>query len=94
MLDSYASNLGRYVNVAQGRLFGMKSYNYHMFMECLLPTAFKELPNHVCKRLTELSEYFRDLCSTTLRIEDLLVMKKNIPIILCKLEGIFPLGFF
>ncbi|XP_027368317.1 uncharacterized protein LOC113874279 [Abrus precatorius] len=94
MPDNYASNLSRCVNVEQGRFFGMKSHDCHIFMECLLPAAFRELPDHVWKPLTELSEYFRDLCSPTLRVEDLLVMEKNIPVILCKLERILPPGFF
>ena len=42
-----------------------------------------------------MSEYFRYLCSSTLRVDDLLIIEKNIPIIiLCKLERIFPLEFF
>ena len=94
MPDGYASNLGRCVNVAQGQFFGMKSHDCHVFMECLLPIAFRELPLPVWKPLTELSQYFRDLCSSTLRAEDLLIMERNIPIILCKLERIFPPGFF
>ena len=44
MPDGYASKLGSYVNVAQGKFFGMKSHDYHIFMECLLPIAFRELP--------------------------------------------------
>ena len=37
---------------------------------------------------------FRNLCSSTLRVDNFLVMEKNIPIILYKLERIFLLGFF
>ena len=72
----------------------MKSQYCHVFMECLLPVALRELPDHFWKPLTELSEYFRYLCSSTLRVNDLLVIEKNISIILCKLERIFPPGFF
>ena len=72
----------------------MKSHNCHVFMECLLPIALRELLDHVWRPLTELSEYLRDLCSSTLRVDDLLVMEKNIPIMLCKLERIFPPRFF
>ena len=42
----------------------------------------------------KLSEFFSDLCSTTFKVDDLLVMQKNIPIILCKLERIFPPAWF
>ncbi|XP_027187904.2 uncharacterized protein [Cicer arietinum] len=36
-------------------------------MECLLLIAFCALPEPIWKPLTELSQFFRDLCSTTLR---------------------------
>ena len=94
MSDGYSSNMGRCVNIAQGRFFGLKSHDCHVFMECLLPIAFRELPNHVQKPLTKLSEYFIDLCSSTRRVNDLLVIEKNNPTNLCKLERIFPLEFF
>ena len=90
MQDGYALNLGRCVNITQGKFFGMQSHNCHVFMECLLPIALRELPDHIWRPLTELSEYFRDLCSSTLKVDHLLVIEKNIPIILCKLEKIFP----
>jgi len=72
----------------------MKSHDYHVFMESLLPTAFSALPIHVLNPLTEISHFFKDLCSTTLKEESLRRMEENIPIILCKLERIFPLGMF
>ncbi|KAL1299879.1 hypothetical protein AAHE18_18G139200 [Arachis hypogaea] len=92
--DGYASNLARCVSLSQGRFIGMKSHDCHIFMQCLLPTAFRELPTNIWKPLTELSQFFKDLCSTTLKVHDLEVMEQNIPIILCKLERIFPPGFF
>ena len=94
MPSGYAPNLGRCMNVAQGKFFGIKSHNYHVFIKCLLPVALRELSDHVWRPLTELSEYFRDLCSSTLKADDLLVIEKNIPIILCKLGRIFPPEFF
>ncbi|KAL1321612.1 hypothetical protein AAHE18_14G139500 [Arachis hypogaea] len=92
--DGYASNLARCVSLSQGRFIGMKSHDCHIFMQCLLPTAFRELPTNIWKPLTELSQFFKDLCSTTLKVHDLEVMEQNISIILCKLERIFPPGFF
>ena len=47
MLDGYASNLDRCVNVVQGKFLGMKSHDCHVFMECLLSIALRELPDHV-----------------------------------------------
>ena len=94
MPDGYASNLGRCVDMNEGKLFGMKSHDCHVFMECLLPTAFIALPEPIWNPLTELSIFFKDLCSTVLWEEDLVQMEHNIPIILCKLERIFPPSFF
>ncbi|PKU70033.1 hypothetical protein MA16_Dca014479 [Dendrobium catenatum] len=38
--DGYSSNLSRCIDVRTGRLFGMKSHDYHIFIQCLLPTTF------------------------------------------------------
>jgi len=94
MTDGYSSNLARCVDVDKGRIHGMKSHYFHIFMECLLPSAFSSLLVHVLNPLIELSNFFKNLCSTTVRDHDLVKMEENISIILCKLERIFPLAFF
>ena len=72
----------------------MKSHDCHVFMERLLPIAFINLPDLLWRPITELSQFFRDLCAATLWESELVKMEQNIPLILCKLERIFPLGFF
>ena len=52
------------------------------------------MPEYVWKTLAKLSQFFKDLCSTVLREDKLLEMERNIPVILCELERIFPPGFF
>jgi hypothetical protein len=94
MPDGYSSNLARCADVKTGRLRGMKSHDSHVLMERLLPIAFCSLPNHVLNPLTEVSQFFKDLCASTLRMDELVKMDQNIPIILCKLEQVFPPGFF
>jgi len=76
MLDGYSSNLARCADVEKGRICGMKSHDFHVFMESLLPTAFSVLPIHVLNPLTEISHLFKDLCSTTLKEESLRRMRK------------------
>jgi hypothetical protein len=44
--------------------------------------------------IAELSNFFKDLCSTILRVDNLLLMEQNIVTTTCKLEKIFPPGFF
>ena len=60
--DGYASNLGRCVDMKKHRMFGMKSHDCHVFMQCLLPIGMRELlPKNVWEALTELSYFFRRL---------------------------------
>ena len=93
--DGYVSNMARCVDMSNHRLFGMKSHDCHVFMQRLLPIAFRELlPEHVWQPLTELSLFFKDLTSTVLKLEDMIRLQNEIPIILCKLERIFPPSFF
>ncbi len=93
MPDGYSSNLSRRVDISKGTFCGWKSHDCHVFMEQLLPIAFRDLPDHIWKPLAQLSKFFKDLCSTTLREDDLAKMEANIPVILCKLERIFRLLF-
>ena len=59
-----------------------------------MPIAFRVLPDDVLEPLVELSEFFRNLCSTVLRVDKLQEMQRDISNILCKLERVFPPGFF
>ncbi|PNX62077.1 hypothetical protein L195_g052788, partial [Trifolium pratense] len=94
MPDGYSSNLARCADVDNGRMRGMKSHDCHVFLQSLLPIAFSSLPQHVLNPLVEVSQFFKNLCSATLREADLIKMENDIPMILCKLERIFPPAFF
>src|SRR5436190_8552122 len=92
--DGCVSNLERCIDWFHANLHGMKSHDCHVFMQRLLPIAFDVLPKEQWTVLTEISQYFRELTSTTLNVEMLMQMEKDIPIILCKLEQFLPPGFF
>ncbi|XP_057436487.1 uncharacterized protein LOC130728921 [Lotus japonicus] len=92
--DGYVSNLGRCVDLSEAKLSGMKSHDCHVFMQRLLPIAFKALPKPIWNTLTEFSQFWRELTSSLLMESKLRIMEENIPIILCKLEQIFPPSFF
>ena len=92
--DGYASNIARCVDMRKHKLFEMKSHDCHVFMQRLIPIAFREmLPLAVWKALTELSLLFKELTSIVLKIEAMMRLESEIPIIICKLERIF-LVFF
>ncbi|KAK9104772.1 hypothetical protein Scep_021616 [Stephania cephalantha] len=93
--DGYASNLGRCVDPKKLRMFGMKSHDCHIFMQRLIPIAFRELlPNPVWVALSELSLFFRSLTAKSVSLKDMEVLESEIPKIICKLEKIFPPSFF
>ena len=52
------------------------------------------VPKDVYKAILELGNFFRQLCSRTLRKEVMKKLKRDIPLILLKLEKIFPPAFF
>ncbi|XP_074323883.1 uncharacterized protein LOC141660798 [Apium graveolens] len=95
--DGYASNIARCVTdkTPHGKLKGMKSHDCHVFLERLLPIAFRDqLYKPIWDALTKLSRFFNDLCTKSLNEKDMSILEKNIIEITCKLEKIFPPGFF
>ncbi|XP_058002287.1 uncharacterized protein LOC131179456 [Hevea brasiliensis] len=46
--DGYVSNMGRCIDMRKLKLFGMKSHDCHVFMQRLLPIAFRELLPKMC----------------------------------------------
>jgi hypothetical protein len=93
--DGYAANIACGVNFFQRNFFGLKSHDYHIFIERLLPAAFRGfLPENVWLCLAELSYFYRQLCAKRLSKDVVSLMEENIAVLLCKLEKIFPPGFF
>ncbi|XP_035546653.1 uncharacterized protein LOC118348671 [Juglans regia] len=93
--DGFASNIARCVNITEGKIIGMKSHDCHIFMQYLLPVVIGGyLRPDIRGALIEFCSFFKELCSRTLDITVLERLQANIPIILCKLEMIFPPAFF
>jgi hypothetical protein len=94
-LDGHASNISRLVNIEDCRLYGMKSHDCHVFMQTLIPLAFRDLlPKEIWDALTKISHFFRDICSSKLNVEHIERLQTNIIETLCKLEMISPPSFF
>ena len=94
MPDGYCSNFANCKDMKAVKFQNMKRHDCHMFLQMLMPIAFRALPDDVLEPFVESSEFFKNLCLTVLRVDKLQEMQHNISIILCKLERIFPLGFF
>ncbi|XP_058776589.1 uncharacterized protein LOC131650901 [Vicia villosa] len=93
--DSYASNIGRCIKAKECKISGLKSHDYHVLFERIVPLAIRGLlPKDACDPLIELSLFFGDLCSKELKVDELDRLEKQMAITLCKLERIFPPSFF
>ena len=65
----YVSNLARNIDMAKHKIFGMKSHDCHVFMQRLIPIAFRELlPAKVWEALTGVSLFLRSLTSPKTQI--------------------------
>ena len=93
--DGYVANLRRGVNLTTMRINGLKSHDYHIWIERLLSVMVRGcLPNNIWRVLAELGNFFRQLCAKELSRVVISDMEKVAPMLLCKLEKIFPPDFF
>jgi hypothetical protein len=83
------------VHMITGKLIGLKSHDYHIIMERLMPIMFQGyLDNVVWMMLVELSYFYRQLCAKEIMVEMMEMLEKEIPVLQCKMEKFFPPGFF
>jgi hypothetical protein len=94
--DGYAANLSNYISADGSRLVGkLKTHSCHILLQRIIPAGLRGLVGKdVYEAVAELGTFFRELCSRNIRIDVLKRLKDDIPLILCKLEKIFPPAFF
>jgi hypothetical protein len=93
--DGYAVGFRRAMNLESGKLSGVKSHDCHIFMERHIPVMFRGyLNDDVRKALAELSHFYRQLCGKEIEKEMIEKLEKEILVLICKLEKIFPPGWF
>jgi hypothetical protein len=93
--DGYAAGMRRAVNLKTGKITGLKSHDYHIIMERLLPVMFwGYLNDDVWHMLAELSYFYRQLCAKEIAREMMEKLEKEMPVLLCKMEKKIPPGFF
>jgi hypothetical protein len=94
-LDGYAAGFRRAVNLDTGKLSGVKSHDYHIVMERLLPVMFHGyLDDDVWTTLAELSHFYRQICAKEIKKDMMEKLEEEILVLLCKLEKILPPGWF
>ena len=92
--DRYAANIKRAVNVGTGKLNSLKSHDYHIMMERLIPVMFRGYFNaDVWKMLAELNYFYRQICAKEVSKSMMQKLEKEIPVLVCKMEKVFQPGF-
>ena len=94
--DGYASNLARYISDDGSKVQEkLKTHSCHKLLQRIIPAALRGLVRKdIYEAVAELDNFFRELCSKNLRVDVVKRLKTKIPLILCKLEKIFPLAFY
>ncbi|CAA7048867.1 unnamed protein product [Microthlaspi erraticum] len=93
--DGYCSDISRGVSLDDCKVAGLKSHDYHVLMQQLLPIALRGLlPKGPRVAIVRLCAFFSHLCQRVIDREQILVMEAEIVETLCMLERFFPPSFF
>jgi hypothetical protein len=92
--DHYAANIKRTVNLDTNKLNGLKAHDYHILMERLMPVMFHGyLKPSLWKMIDELSYIYRHICAKHISKKLMIQFEKQITVLVCKMEKVFPPGF-
>ena len=95
MPDGFSSNIRRCVDANSCKVSGLKTHDYHIILQKLLPLVVRKiLPEDVVIPIIQLSRFFSSLCSKELVEEDLDNLSRSIVETLCHLEMLFHPAFF
>ncbi|RDY05390.1 hypothetical protein CR513_10787, partial [Mucuna pruriens] len=95
MSDGYSSNIPRCIDDQNTKIFRLKSHDFHILMQHLLPLVIHNvLPDSVTIVLVEFCSFFKELCFKRLNILDLDKLQHQILLALCHLKILLPPSFF
>jgi hypothetical protein len=92
--DCYAANIKQAVNVGTGKLNELKRHDYHIFKERLMHVMFRGyFKPKLWKMFAELSYFYRYICAK--QVSKVMIQRlEEITVLICKMETIFPPGWF
>jgi hypothetical protein len=95
LLDGYSSNLANFISMSDCKIKGLKSHDYHVLMQQLLPVALRELmPKGPRNTIFRICSHFNELCQRVVNREKLQSLEDEVAETLCMLERFFPPSFF
>lgn len=94
-LDGYCSNIGKCVSLEKCKVTGLKSHDFHVLVQQLLPVALRGfLPKGTRKAILRLCAFFNKLCQCVIDREKIAILEEEVLETLCMLERFFPPSFF
>ncbi|GJT90508.1 uncharacterized protein Tco_1079353 [Tanacetum coccineum] len=93
--DGFGSNFKPKVTDNDNNIIGMKSHDYHIMIQRLLPArAQAYLDSNIATPIIELCSFFKQICARSIKESDMLIAEDQLVHILCNFEQIYPPAFF
>jgi hypothetical protein len=94
-LDRYAANIKQAVNDGAGKLNELKSHDYHIFLERLMPVMSRGyFKPDLWKMFAGLSYFYRQICAKQVLKVMMQRLEMGIVVLVCKMETVFSPGWF
>ena len=92
--SNYAGQLSKKITV-DGELRGLKSHDYHILMQQILPLCLRTLlPKEVRVAIIRISRVFARICAKSLDPSTMTDLMEETATTMCMLEKVFPPSFF
>ena len=94
--DGFGSNFKHKVTDIDNNITGLKAHDCHIMMQRLLPAGLQNYlkDQNTATPIIELCSFFKQICTRTLMVDDMLKAKEQLINILCSFEQIYPPAFF
>jgi hypothetical protein len=80
--DGYVAGLKRAVNLKTGKLTGLKSHDFHILIEGIIPVMFRGyMPDAMWQAIVELSYFYRQICAKEISKNMMENLEKEIPVV-------------
>jgi len=84
-----------YKKISKGKLSGLKSRDFHVLLQQILPLCFRKISNRsLAGVVVRLSRVFQKLCGKTVNCDESLQLKVDTAKTMCMLEREMPPAFF
>jgi hypothetical protein len=84
-----------YKKISKGKLSGLKSHDFHVLLEQILPLCFRRVSNRtLAGAIIRLGRLFKNICAKSINRDDKGQMQADSAETMCMLEKIMPPSFF